>query len=170
MKGNNILSIILFFLLFTTITFSCNQSTTVKVDDNGEFLKLKKAKADSTIEGTIKASTEYSLQFDEQIQLQDKSAFIAKHKDEILKTLQIVDKDSIPGKDIVLVFYKYSVGKDTVKLSTYMKPIDGKWYIHSKYYSSYDDDPFENGKGEEAKKLLLKSDEWVRNNKDIWWR
>ena len=135
----------------------------------GNYVTIKKAIAQNTIEGTLKASMEYDFQFSDQVPLTDKAYFNSKHKDEILKTFEVVEKETIPGKDIVLVFYRYSVGADIVHATSYMKQMDGKWYIHSKYYSSYDDDPFKNGQATEGKALLEKLSKWEEESKDIWW-
>lgn len=165
---NKMIKIFSIIALLATVS-SCNQKTS-NAGGGDDFVKIKKATAQTTIEGTLKESIAYDLQFSEQIQIQDKAAFQAKHKDEILKTIEVVQKDSIPGKNIILVYYRYSVGADIVRNTNYMKQIDGKWYIHSKYYSSYDDDPFGNGKGEEGKKIIKKADEWEKESKDIWWK
>jgi hypothetical protein len=153
----------------SAILFSCGEKNS-NTTGGDIFVKVKKATAQNTIEGTLKESLAYDLQFSEQVQIHDRAVFQAKHKDEILKTIEVVQKDSIPGKDIVLVYYRYSVGADIVRSTSYMKQIDGKWYVHSKYYSSYEDDPFGNGKGEEGKKILKKAEDWEKESNEIWWK
>ena len=160
-------NIITFCAIIITAT-SCKEQSNLPVGSDN--VTIKKAMAQNTVEGTLKASMEYDFQFSDQVSLTDKAYFNSKHKDEILKTIEVVEKDTIPGKDIVLVFYRYSVGADIVHATSYMKQIDGKWYIHSKYYSSYDDDPFKNGKPTEGKALLDKSSKWEDESKDIWWK
>ena len=160
-------NIITFCAIIITAT-SCKEQSNSPV--GSDYVTIKKAMAQNTIEGTLKASMEYDFQFSDQVPLTDKAYFNSKHKDEILKTIEVVQKDSISGKDIVLVYYRYSVGADIVRSTNYMKQIDGKWYIHSKYYSSYDDDPFGNGKGEEGKKIIKKADDWEKESKEIWWK
>ena len=83
------------------------------------------------------------------------SHYIFDHKDEVSKTLEVAEVDTIPGKDFVLVFYRYSIGVEIVHLSEYMKKIDGKYFLYLKYFSSYEDDPFKNDRGEEGKALLI---------------
>lgn len=153
------------YLTLIALIISCNQSA-----NSNDLVTIKKASAQNTIEGTLKASLEYDFQFNNQVTLTDKAYFLSKHKDEILKTIEVAEKDTIPGKDIILVFYRYSVGADIVHASTYMKQMDGKWYIHPEYYSSYDDDPFKNGKGTEGKALLDKKSKWEDESKNVWWK
>lgn len=43
------------------------------------------------------------------------------------------------------------------------------FYINNQYFSSYDDDPFGNGNGEEGKKLLEKIEKWESENENIKW-
>ena len=158
-------------LLLTLFSFSvsCNQSVG-NSSLNNNLVIIKKAGAKNTIEGTLKENMEYDLQFNDQVSLTDKAYFTAKHKDEILKTIEVVEKDTIPGKDFILVFYRYSVGADIVHQTEYMKQMDGKWYIHPAYFASYDDDPFGNGKGIEGKALLEKADKWRKEDENIWWK
>jgi len=158
-------------LLFSAFCFliSCNQSSQPSMTPN-DLVVIKKAQAQNTIEGTLKASMEYDFQFSDQVQLTDKAQFASKHKDEILKSIQVVEKATIPGKDFILVFYKYSVGADVAHETIYMKQIDGKWYVHSGYYASYDEDPFKNGNGTEGKALLEKADKWKKDDDNIWWK
>lgn len=158
-------------LLLTLSIFilSCNQSGN-NSSSNNNLVVIKKAEAQNTIEGTLKASTEYDIQFNEQVPLTDKAYFTAKHKDEIIKTIEVVEKDTIPSKDFILVFYRYSVGADIVHKTTYMKQMEGKWYVHPAYFGSYEDDPFKNGKGVEGKALLDKSDKWEKEDENIWWK
>lgn len=51
-----------------------------------------------------------------------------------------------------------------------MKKIDNKWFIHSAYYSSFDEDPFKNGRGAEAKEMLKKADQWEKGDDKLWWK
>ena len=96
--------------------------------------------------------------------------YISEHMDEVLKTLEVSEVDTIPGKDFVLVFYRYSIGVEIAHATEYMKKIEGKYYLYQKYFSSYDDDPFKNGRSEEAKALLKKMGEWTDADKGIWWK
>lgn len=160
----------IFFSLLIVITSlaSCREQNDPRIESN--IMLIKKAEAKNTIDETLKAKMVYDFQFYDEIPLTDNAYFISHHKDEILKTFEIVEKDTIPGKDIVLVFYRYSVGADIVHETSYMKKIDDKWYIHSHYYSSYDNDPFNNGNPIESKQLLEKKSKWENESKDIWWK
>ena len=81
--------------------------------------------------------------------------------------MEVVEEIEVE-KDVFLIFYRYSIGTDIVKKTEYMRKMDGLYYPYSVYYSSYNDDPFKNGKGEEAKKVLTKAEEWEKNE-NIWW-
>jgi len=157
------------FVALCLFLAACNQSGSPSTSSEN-LVVIKKAKAQNTIEGTLKSSMEYDFQFSKQVQLTDKALFLSKHKDEILKSIQVVEKVTISGKDFFLVFYKYSVGADVVHETCYMKEIDGKWYIHPGYYASYDEDPFKNGKGAEGKAILDKVDKWKKDDENIWWK
>lgn len=151
------------------VLFSCQSSInpeSVKSDE----VKIRKAQAKNTIEGTLKEKFLYELQYSVQVQLIDKEYFYSKHKDEIVQTLKIVETDSIPGTNIFVVFYKYSVGAEVAHETSYMRKLDGNWYLHLGYYASYEDDPFKNGRGEEGKKLLKKIENWKDNDDNIWWK
>jgi hypothetical protein len=59
---------------------------------------------------------------------------------------------------------------DIIRLSEYVIKENGKYYVINKYFSSYDDDPFKNGLGEESKKILEKEEKWKESNESIWWK
>lgn len=109
----------------------------------------------------------YKLSLDNPYEYGAKSYYVRKHKDEILKNIEVVEEVEVQ-KDVFLIFYRYSIGTETVKSTTYMRKVDGYYLPYYKYYSSLDDDPFANGKGEEGKALLKKADDW-NNSDNIWW-
>lgn len=115
--------------------------------------------------GTLKEV--YKTDLDDKRNFDARVYHLRKHKDEVIKNIEVVEEIEVQ-KDVVLIFYRYSIGTDVVKRTTYMKKIDGLYLPYSKYFSSYDEDPFENGKGEEGKALLKKADDWG-DNKNIWW-
>lgn len=96
-------------------------------------------------------------------------AYQRMHKDEVLKTMEVVDKIDIPGQNITAVLYRFSIGSETVHESTYMKKINDKWYLYQKYFSSYDDDPFKNNDGTKGKEILKKIDDWTKETTNVWW-
>ncbi len=146
----------LFLLASSLIFYSCNNI-------NGE--SATEFKYDKTPLGTLKESYRHSLS--DPNAYDARHYFLKKHRDEVIKTLEIVEEVEVQ-KDVVLIFYRYSIGTDIVKQTTYMRKIDGKYLPYNKYYSSYDDDPFQNGKGDEGKALIKKAGEWEENEK-IWW-
>jgi len=150
---------------------SCDQSKKTAESKTGEEKKEISSNSDqSTMKGTLEKYLDYFYMREMNEQLTDDGYFYSIHKDEIHKTLEIVEKDSIPGKDFILVFFRYSVGAEVAHRSFYLKQIDGKWFIHTSYYSSYQDDPYKNGKPEEAKKMLAKVEDWEKGDDNIWWK
>lgn len=92
------------------------------------------------------------------------------NKENVIKSLKIDEQIKIPKTKFELVLYSYSIGGDIIRLSEYVIKENGKYYIINKYFSSYDDDPFKNGLGEEAKKILEKEEKWMESNESVWWR
>lgn len=92
------------------------------------------------------------------------------NKENVIKSLKIDEQIKIPKTKFELVLYSYSIGGDIIRLSEYVIKENGKYYIINKYFSSYDDDPFKNGLGEEAKKILEKEEKWKESNESIWWK
>lgn len=96
------------------------------------------------------------------------SAFLRKNQTEILKTLEVVEEFECES-EVLIVFYRYSIGTTTVKNTRYLRKVDDIYYPFFIHYSNYDADPFKNGKGEAAKKILKKADDW-KSDESIWWR
>ena len=89
---------------------------------------------------------------------------------QLMKQDQIDEQIKIPKTKFELVLYSYSIGGDIIRLSEYVIKENGKYYVINKYFSSYDDDPFKNGLGEESKKILEKEEKWKESNESIWWK
>jgi hypothetical protein len=96
------------------------------------------------------------------------SAFLRKNETEILKTLEVLEEFECES-EVFIVFYRYSIGTTTVKNTRYFRKVDNFYYPFFKIYSTYDNDPFKNGKGEAAKKILKKAEDW-KSDESIWWR
>lgn len=92
------------------------------------------------------------------------------NKENVIKSLKIDEQIKIPKTKFELVLYSYSIGGDIIRLSEYVIKENGKYYVINKYFSSYDDDPFQNGLGEESKKILEKEEKWKESNESIWWK
>jgi hypothetical protein len=92
------------------------------------------------------------------------------NKENVIKSLKIDEQIKIPKTKFELVLYSYSIGGDIIRLSEYVIKENGKYYVINKYFSSYDDDPFKNGLGEESKKILEKEEKWKESNESIWWK
>ena len=96
------------------------------------------------------------------------SAFLRKNETEILKTLEVLEEFECET-EVFIVFYRYSIGTTTVKNTRYLRKVDNIYYPFFRHYSTYDADPFKNGKGEAAKKILKKAEDW-KSDENIWWR
>jgi hypothetical protein len=96
------------------------------------------------------------------------SAFLRKNENEVLKTLEVLEEIECES-EVFIVFYRYSIGTTTVKNTKYLRKVDNLYYPFFKHYSTYSDDPFKNGKGEAAKKILKKAEDW-QSDESIWWR
>jgi hypothetical protein len=145
-------------ICFITMACSCNNG------NSGNTLTSFNYKNSSL--GTLKEIYEYSLVGSNR-GYDARAYFVRKHRDEVLKTLEIVEEIEVQ-KDVVLIFYRYSIGTDIAKKTQYMRKMDGVYVPYSKYFSSYDIDPFKNGKPEEGKALLKKAEAWD-DNENIWW-
>jgi hypothetical protein len=98
----------------------------------------------------------------------DHQAFLRAHRDEMLKTLEIVDVTQTDK--IAVAFVRYSVGSNVYREGVWMRRVDGRWRVcSSQYFSSFGDDPFNDGKPDEAKKLIKRLDDWEKDAK-TWWR
>lgn len=164
---------LLYFTIITGILFSLSSCRNPKAPETKDpKSSLAQVNEDqSSIEGALRLFFDYRFNEDEGKPIvYDRVYFYKLHRDEIRKTIEIVEKDTIPGKDFILVFFRYSVGADVAHSTLYMKKLDNNWYIHTGYYSSLDEDPFDNGKGAEGRELLKKSDEWEKGDDKLWWK
>ena len=82
------------------LLLSCGQSGETATSSTSGVVVTHKAQAQSTMEGTLKTKFSSDFEYSEQVTLTDKAYYMTKHKEEILKTLEVVEKDSIPGKNI----------------------------------------------------------------------
>jgi len=100
--------------------------------------------------------------------LLDGPTFIAKHRDAMLKTLEVVETAEV--ETIAASFVRYSIGGNIYRQVKWLRKVDGTWYVSQRaYYSSYGDDPFKDGNPERAKQLLKRTDQWEKDSAPIWW-
>ncbi len=91
----------------------------------------------------------------------DRVAFVQAHRDEMLKTLEVVETKE--SANIGVAFIRYSVGTKMYRKGIWMRKVDGNWRVcQSQYFSTYGDDPFKDGKPDDAKKLIERVDEWEK--------
>lgn len=147
---------LLFLMFLVPVIYSCGNA---RGSDTANAIDY-----DKTPLGTLKE--EYSIVLSDPTRTDASIYFLRKHKDEVLKTMEIVEEVEVQ-KDVVLIFYRYTIGTDIAKKTAYMRKLDGLYLPYYTYFSQYDDDPFKNGKGEEGKALLKKADTWGESN--IWW-
>lgn len=140
--------------------------------DNSQNIQVS-IEPDTTVEGTLRLFFENRITNLPAIYyLQDENYFFKVNKEEILRTLEIVEKVFIEGTDLCVVFYRYSIGTQFKRGTRYFRQVNGRWTIHDGFYhysEYYTTDPFNNGRGLEAKRLLEKIDEWEDNPDEVWW-
>jgi hypothetical protein len=75
----------------------------------------------------------------------------------MLRALNVAETVELEG--IGVCFVRYSVGGNVYREARWLRKIDGAWFICSReYFSSYADDPFEDGNQQRAKKLIERVD------------
>ena len=97
----------------------------------------------------------------------DQYAFVRQHRDEMLRTLEIVEV--VETEKMGAAFVRYSVGAHIYRKGIWMRKVDGSWRVLlTQYISSFGDDPFRDGKPQEAKKLIKRVEEWEKDSEN-WW-
>jgi hypothetical protein len=100
--------------------------------------------------------------------LLDGPTFIAKHREEMLKTLEVVE--TVEADTLAACFVRYSVGGSIYRQVQWLHRIDGDWRVSQKsYFSSLADDPFNDGNPDRAKNLLKRVVQWEKDSAPIWW-
>ena len=98
----------------------------------------------------------------------DRPHFLRKHRDEMLKTLEVVE--TVETEKLAVSFVRYSVGTTVYRDSVWMRKFDGRWLISAnQYFSEYGDDPFGDGKPDQAKALIKRVDAWEKETANKWW-
>ena len=145
---------ILLFTIITTFTlFGCNNSP--KEDNLKQSFLAQKSINNLLLElhnNTLNFAAKNTGQFDYYI--------LNKYKNDALNSFKINDSIFIENTDIISVFYSYNLGTDIHREHVFVKKIDGYYVLSNQHYNQYDDDPFKNGKPEDAKKMLEKIDDW----------
>lgn len=118
--------------------------------------------------GTLKESYAALLAEAEKYQLTERRYMLSQNREEILNSLKVNDEIEIEGTNLRMIFYSFNVGSDIIREAEVFSEREGKWLMAG-YFSSYEDDPFGNGKGNEGKKLLEKADSWEESNDLIDW-
>lgn len=88
-------------------------------------------------------------------------------RDELLKTLEIAE--ILEADEFALVLFRYSVGADVYRDSTWIRRIDGSWYVSPRYVSAYDDDPLGDDNPVRAKALAEKAEKWEKESAPKPW-
>ena len=147
-----------------TTLFSCQSSN----DKNQSNKKSYRIGLEPEVKASIVTFYELSLNPEYDI-VTSEMAYLVKNKDEILKTLAINDTIKIKDKNIMAVFYSYSIGSDVYKDAKLLNKIDGVYTIDNNYYSTYemgdkDYSPFKNNDGGHGLETLKKMDEWKESS------
>ena len=149
-------------ILVSFLLSSCNENaqkeTKIIFEPKTTTLELLKQRLDNTLESIRGFDGVYE------------NHLLLKNKENVLNSLKIDEQIQIPKTKFELVLYSYSIGGDIIRHSEFVTKENGKFYIINKYFSSYDDDPFKNGLGEECKKILEKESKWNESNESIWWK
>ena len=153
---------LLFAAIILALLISCNQ----KYKDEPKIIFAPK----SSTEELLKQEMENSLENIKNSEGVYENHLLIINKENVIKSLKIDEQIKIPKTKFELVLYSYSIGGDIIRLSEYVIKENGKYYVINKYFSSYDDDPFKNGLGEESKKILEKEEKWKESNESIWWK
>lgn len=98
-----------------------------------------------------------------------KNYIYSKYSDDAINSIKIVDKIDVPKTKLSVIFYSFNLGTEIIRETVYMIKENDKYFIHNEYFSSYDDDPYRNGQGEEGKELLKKIEKWESENENINW-
>ncbi len=100
----------------------------------------------------------------------DDAQFFRAHREEIKKTLEVVEV--MENGNLAIAFVRYSIGSDLYREVKWLRKVDSSWTINLGYYSKYtdeEDDPVLKGKMDWLKKVIDKKDAWERDNEPIWW-
>jgi len=98
----------------------------------------------------------------------DRYAFLRLHREEMLKTLEVVDTSQTDN--IAVAFIRYSIGSTVYRDAVWMRKVDGRWLVCWKqYFSDYGDDPFGDGKPDAAKAVIKRVNEWEQESPKEWW-
>jgi hypothetical protein len=100
--------------------------------------------------------------------LVDRNSFLRLHRDEMLKTLEVVE--AVETTNVAVGFVRYSIGATVYRDAVWMRKVDGQWRASSsQYFSDYEKDPFGDGKPEEAKALIKRVSNWKDESPKAWW-
>lgn len=98
----------------------------------------------------------------------DRPNFVRQHRDEMLKTLEVVD--TVQTQNIAVGFVRYSIGATTYHDSVWMRKIDGQWRpAWNQYFSEYADDPFGDLKPDDANALIKRVSDGEKEAPKAWW-
>ena len=100
--------------------------------------------------------------------LLDRPNFLRRHRDEMLQTLEVVE--TAETDNVAVGFVRYSIGATIYRDAVWMRRIDGQWQpAWNQYFSEYEDDPFGDGKPDNAKALIKRVSEWEKQSPKSWW-
>jgi hypothetical protein len=100
--------------------------------------------------------------------LLDRPTFLRLHRDEMIKTLEVVETPETPN--VAVAFVRYSIGATVYREAVWMRRIEGQWRATlGQYFSDYEKDPFGDGKPDEAKALIKRVTDWKGQSPKSWW-
>ncbi len=104
----------------------------------------------------------------EYLYLLDRYSFLRLHREEMLKTLEVVE--TAETDSVAVGFVRYSIGATVYRDAVWMRRVDGQWRATwSQYFSGYEKDPFGDGKPDGAKALIKRVSDWNEESPKAWW-
>jgi hypothetical protein len=86
----------------------------------------------------------------------------------MIRTLEIVE--TAQTDKVAVAFVRYSIGAHIYRDVASLRKIDGEWRLQFfRHFNGSSDDPFGDGKGDRAKAIIKRADEWRESNKEEWY-
>jgi hypothetical protein len=101
------------------------------------------------------------------LSLLDRVEFLRIHRDEMVKSLEVVE--IVETEKIAVALVRYSIGLSVYRDRVWMRRVDGRWFASVAYFSEYAEDPFGDGKPDEAKALIKRVEAWEKASAEKWW-
>lgn len=100
--------------------------------------------------------------------LSDRAAFLAMHREEIERTL---DVSGVLGADSVSVaLLRYSIGPDVYRDVLWLRRVGGEWrHVSMPRFAADTADPFADGQPDRSREIVRRADVWLAEGAPRWW-